>query len=279
MIPRILPIAALAMLAACSRGRPDAVRPEAASPEAGPKATQEAGIDVVILVSANAEWRALHKVITPEGMETSPMGAWFPREVVFADGPRRAIFFHGGWGKIDAAASTQYVIDRWKPRYLLNLATCGGLQGRANKGDIFAIEEAITYDIEERMGDSAEAIAYYTVRLPTPALSGAAAESVRRGRIVSADRDIRPADVDALIRKYDADVADWESSAIAHVARRNQVPVYILRGVTDVVSDAGSEAYGNFEGFEAEAQKILGRLVELLGDVTLDPGSRPGHTQ
>ena len=119
------------------------------------------------------------------------------------------------------------------------------------------------------MGDSAEAIAYYTVRLPTPTLSGAAASTVRKGRIVSADRDIRPADVATLIRKYDADVADWESSAIAHVAKRNQTPVYIIRGVTDVVSDAGSEAYGNLEGFEAEAQKILGRLVELLGDVTL----------
>jgi hypothetical protein len=35
------------------------------------------------------------------------------------------------------------------------------------------------------------------------------------------------------------------------------------------LSDAGSEAYGNLAGFEAEAQKILGRLVELLGDVTL----------
>lgn len=267
MISRILRIAALTMLAACSRGRPDAARPAP---------VPDAGIDVVILVSANAEWRALQKVITPEGMETSPMGAWFPREVVFADGPRRAIFFHGGWGKIDAAASTQYVIDRWKPRYLMNLATCGGLQGRASKGDIFLIEEAITYDIEERMGDSAEAIAYYTVRLPTPALSGAAAASVRRGRVVSADRDVRPADVDALIRKYDADVADWESSAIAHVARRNQTPVYILRGVTDVVSDAGSEAYGNLEGFEAEAQKILGRQVELLAHVHLGPARSAG---
>lgn len=272
MIPRILPIAALAMLATCSRGRPDAARP-GADPEAAtrgtPGAKPEANIDVVILVSANAEWRALQKVITPEGMETSPMGAWFPREVVFADGPRRAIFFHGGWGKIDAAASTQYVIDRWRPRYLLNLATCGGLEGRSNKGDIFLVEEAITYDIEERMGDSAEAIAYYTVRLPTPRISDAAASSVRKGRIASADRDIRPADVDMLIRKYDADVADWESSAIAHVARRNQTPVYILRGVTDVVSHAGSEAYGNLEGFEAEAQKILARLLALLEHVTL----------
>ena len=232
---------------------------------------QRAEPDAVILVSADAEWRALVGAVAPGTIESSPLGEWFARDVAFANGRQHVIFFHGGWGKIAAAASTQYVIDRWHPRYLLNLGTCGGLQGRANKGDIFLVEEAVTYDIEERMGDSAEAIAHYTTRLETPDVSSAAMAGLRRGRIVSGDRDVRPADASALGEKYDASIADWESSAIAHVARRNQTRLYVIRAVSDVVSAAGSEAYGNIEVFEAESRAIMKRLVALLGEVSLEP--------
>lgn len=241
-------IAALAVLTACDRDDPGAV----------------------ILVSADAEWRALLGAVAPGTVESSPLGEWFARDVGFADGQRRVIFFHGGWGKIAAAASTQYVIDRWHPPYLINLGTCGGLHGRAVKGEIFLVEEAITYDIEERMGDSAEAIAHYTTRLDTPRVSRGAT-GLRRGRIVSADRDVRPADASTLSARYDAHIADWESSAIAHVARRNQTTLYVIRAVSDVVSEAGSEAYGDIAVFEAESRVIMKRLVDLLGDVALEP--------
>lgn len=242
-------IAALVMLTACDRQAPD----------------------TVILVSADAEWRALLGAVTPETMASSPLGAWFARDVSFADGTRRVIFLHGGWGKIAAAASTQYVIDRWHPRYLLNLGTCGGLHGRAARGDVFLVEEAITYDIEERMGDSEEAIAHYTTRLSTPRVAAAAMSGLRSGRIVSADRDVRPEDASALGDRYDASIADWESSAIAHVARRNQTTLYIIRAVSDVVSADGSAAYGDLAVFEAESRAVMKRLVDLLEHVTLAP--------
>lgn len=245
MINRAAIIGSIAMLVGCASETPD----------------------VVIVVSANFEWKALRESIAADGIETSPMGEWFVRDVRFAGGGERVIFFHGGWGKIDAAASTQYVIDRWHPRHLINLGTCGGLHGVANKGDIFLVNEAITYDIEERMGDSSEAIAYYSTRLKVPRTSDA---TVRTGRILSADRDVRPSDVAMLIEKYKAQIADWESSAIAHVAKRNGTPVYIIRAVSDVVSPTGSELYGNIEGFEVEARTIMKRLIELLADVTLE---------
>lgn len=261
-----LAAAVLAVLTACGTR---AAAPDGPDGPAAPAAPD--GPEAVILVSANAEWRALLGAIDAGAIETSPLGAWFTREVAFADRPRRVIFFHGGWGKIAAAASTQYVIDRWRPRYLLNLGTCGGLEGRAARGDVFLVEEAITYDIEERMGDSAEAIAHYTTRLTTPRVTGAARAGLRTGRILSADRDVRPEDARVLAQQYDANIADWESSAIAHVASRNQTTLYVIRAVSDVVGEGGSPAYGNIELFEAESRAIMKRLVELLAHVSLEP--------
>lgn len=49
------------------------------------------------------------------------------------------MFFHGGWGKIAAVASAQYVIDRWSPELLVNLGTCGGFEGEITKGTIILV--------------------------------------------------------------------------------------------------------------------------------------------
>ena len=50
-----------------------------------------------------------------------------------------------------------------------------------------------------------------------------------------------------LIEKYNAVAADWESGAIAWVAKKNNTRVLILRGVSDLVDDSGGEAYGNLD--------------------------------
>ena len=41
----------------------------------------------------------------------------------------------GGWGKIDAAASAQYAISRWRPSIVVNLGTCAGISGQIDKFD------------------------------------------------------------------------------------------------------------------------------------------------
>ncbi len=81
------------------------------------------------------------------------MGEWFEH-----DG---ALYFHGGWGKISAAATTQYVIDHFEPDLLVNIGTCGGFASSIETGTIILVERTIVYDIIEQMGDSADAIAHY----------------------------------------------------------------------------------------------------------------------
>ena len=76
------------------------------------------------MVSATSEWRALEVLYPGALRRRSPFGGWFvtPEPVV---GLATAVV-HGGWGKIAAAASAQYVIDRFAPQLLVNLGTCGG---------------------------------------------------------------------------------------------------------------------------------------------------------
>lgn len=216
--------------------------------------------DTVIIISANAEWKALGTIIKPENNRYygSPYGQWFPREI----NGRRVIFFHGGWGKIDAAGSTQYAINEFTPKLLINLGTAGGFPGKIEKGDILLVNRTITYDIYERMGDGKEAIDYYSTDLHYPKLE--MDKGIRISPIVSADQDLSPKNIEALYKSYGALAGDWESSAIAHVAKKNKVECYIIRGITDIVYPAGSETYGDYAVFERETEKVMGRLVKLL---------------
>ena len=215
---------------------------------------------VVVLVSADAEWKAL-RALRPEPAESpSPFGAWF----VGKAGARSVLYFHGGWGKIAAAGSTQYAIDRWKPALLINIGTCGGFQGAIEKGEVLLVEKTVVYDIVELMGDSAEAIAAFTTPIDLGWLGRELPPGVRRGALASADRDLQPADLERLAKAYGALAGDWESGAIAWVARRNGVRLLILRGVSDVVGAQGSETYGNLEAFEAGSGQVMKRLVDDL---------------
>ena len=206
----------------------------------------------VIMVSADAEWHAILDLFPGESLESSPYGAWFLCQEEDVD----LIYFHGGWGKIAAAGSTQFAIDRWHPDLLINFGTCGGFAGKIDQYSILLVDRTIVYDIYEQMGDLDSHIAWYTTDLDLSWLSGPFPLPVKITLLVSGDRDLHPGEISGLTRRYNAVAGDWESGAIAYVAAHNNTRCLILRGVSDLVGEDGSEAYRDL-GFFAEAAKVI----------------------
>lgn len=215
---------------------------------------------IVIIVSANAEWRVVKPLFPNAKFEQSPFGEF--SDVVLDT--RHMTLFHGGWGKISAAASAQYVIDRFQPDLLVNLGTCGGFEGRIERGTIILVEKSIVYDIIEQMTDADEAIEHYSTELDLSWLPRVLPFPVLRGLLVSGDRDIVLDDIPMLVKKFDAVAADWESGAIAWVAKKNRTRTLILRGVSDLVSGEGGEVYGDYELFIQRTSEIMKKLFEQL---------------
>lgn len=227
-------------------------------------------MNIIVLISANAEWRAVKPLFSTAFLEHSPFGEYF-RISLNADTGSVVTFFHGGWGKISAAATAQYVIDRFQPDLLVNLGTCGGFEGHIEAGDILLVEKTIVYDILEQMGDPEGAIADYSTEMDLSWLTKSFPPPVRRGLLVSGDRDIVPQDIPMLVHRFGAAAADWESGAIAWVTNKNRVRCLILRGVSDLVGSGGGEAYGHFELFQQRTNQVMRQLVDLLWSWLAEP--------
>lgn len=221
-------------------------------------------IEIVIIISADIEWKVLRNLLPSMRIHNSPLGEYFQYTIESLPAEHKAIFFHGGWGKISAAASTQFVIDRWKPKLLINLGTCGGFNGRVDRGVIILADRTIVYDIFERMGDLDSHIEKYSTILDLSWLREPYPERVLKTLLISGDRDLDPGEVNELQAKYGAVAGDWESGAIAYVANLNNVPCLILRGVSDLVSESGGEAYEEASMFEDAARVIMNHLIKSL---------------
>jgi len=220
---------------------------------------------IVTVISADAEWQATCRHFDLAQIEHSPLGEWFVEPVSVGDRTQTVVFFHGGWGKIAAAAAAQYIIDRWQPSLLVNLGTCGGIDGYIDRGDVVLVERTLVYDIFEQMGDSDEHIDHYAVEIDLSWLGSDYPHPVVRGLLVSADRDLMVEDLSMLQSRYGAVAADWESGAIAYVSAINKTPCLILRGVTDLVGQHGGEAYdGSSQFFSQATDRMMSALLAAL---------------
>lgn len=234
----------------------------------------EPPVQTVVLISADTEWRVVRELFREISPGASPYGEYLDLTLR----GHEVRLFQGGWGKISAAASAQYVLDHDRPGLLVNLGTCGGLEGRVARGAIILVSRTLVYDLVEQMTDGAAELAFYTTELDLSWLPSALPHPVLQGLMVTGDRDIVVEDIPKLVGVHGAIAADWESAAIAWVAQRNAARTLILRGVSDLVGSNGGEAYGNHGLFLERTREIMARLLGQLPDwleaVAADSGSR-----
>ena len=215
---------------------------------------------IVIIISAIAEWIAVKPLFADTKISHFPFGEYLEVTINEQD----VTFFHCGWGKIASAGAIQYLIDHASPDVIINLGTCGGFEGSVRQGEIILVDKTYVYDIIELMGDL-DITNYYASSLDLSWLAKPYPHPVRRGLIASADSDLPP-DKISFLKGKGAIAADWESAALAWIARKNNARLLILRGVSDMVSEDGGEAYNNIEVFNERARGIMEKLIKQLPD-------------
>lgn len=215
---------------------------------------------IVVMISANAEWKSVKKLFPTLAVERGPYGETAELNLHTFD----LKLFHSGWGKVASAGAMQYVIDHEQPDLIINLGTCGGFEGVIKQGDVVLVEKTFIYDIVELMGDP-DVMEYYASSLDLSWLPDPLPHPALRGTLASADSDLQPAQI-AYLKSLGAIAGDWETGALAWVANKNAARLLILRGVSDLVNEKTGEAYDNLALFQDRTDEVMQNLFEQLPD-------------
>jgi len=167
---------------------------------------------------------------------------------------KRIVLARSGVGKVNAAAAAQLMIQSFKPKALLGFGVAGAIHSGCDIGDIVLGEKLIQHDfgwytagrfVPEEMfiyrGKRKQRIPWFASHPALVKTAIAATEKallgsrqVHVGTIVSGDQVICMEEKRKdLVLRYQALATDMESAAIAQVAYMNQVPLLIIRTISD----------------------------------------------
>ena len=181
-----------------------------------------------------------------------------------------------GIGKVNAAMSTQIMIDRYHPDVIINSGIAGSLSGKIRIGDIVVSDDCVQHDMDgTEMGDplgqvqfNDELRTFFPADEATAELLFAACKtingiSVFRGRIASGDvfvtsheRRQRIADL------FDALACEMEGASVGTVCYRNGVPFAILRSISDDFNN--NELIDFMEFREVAAERSIKAIEEFI---------------
>jgi len=183
------------------------------------------------------------------------------------------IFVAGsGAGEIAAAATTQYLITRYDAELIVNFGVCGGLTAEMGLQRTVVVEKAVHYDFDASRFDNSmpgQYLQYPDVYIPaTPQLVKLALETVptlKEAICASADKFVEdPAIKASLHETYNADICEMEAAGILLTANRNNVPVLLIKGVSDSAS-GGMDEFTKMVHASAEAcVQVLWKILDKL---------------
>ncbi len=217
-------------------------------------------LNTVVIISAGTEWRTVLGYYPQISVSKVGCFDFFTASLNSTE----IGFLRGGVGKVATASATQFAIDHFNPRLLINIGTCGGIEGKVTLGTLILADSTTIYDIIEGMSDYQQAIDNYATKADLSWLQTELQIPVRLANIYSADRDIRPEDVRGILSDLDAEVGDWESGAFAWVCARNNKDWLVLRAVSDLISPNSGEALNNVSLWRDRVFPLMVKIMSLL---------------
>jgi adenosylhomocysteine nucleosidase len=188
-----------------------------------------------------------------------------------------AVLLRCGIGKVNAAVGCSLLINQFKPEFVVNTGSAGGIAPSLKFGDAIISDGLVYHDVD------LTAFNYVPGQLPgqppvfaaDEQLIARAEQAVKelkaerilppdfnslRGLIGSADTFMHDPERIAAVRKLFPDIlaVEMEGAAIAHCCRLFSVPFLIIRALSDI---AGAESPVTFNEFLPIASKHSAEIV------------------
>lgn len=177
-----------------------------------------------------------------------------------------AIIAISGIGKVSAALTTQLIIDKYSPDFILNFGTCGGVNNSVKTLNYYVIEKCCQYDFDLRDLDGVPLgyiQEYDTVFFNNHIKS---LDFLEKSTLASADRFTNKIDDVNSINQIGCSLCDMEGGAISQVCTSNSIPLVMIKGITDIFGNGTSseQFYQNLKTVGENFPTVIFKVIEVL---------------
>ena len=162
-----------------------------------------------------------------------------------------------GVGKVNAARTTQILIDNMQVDYIFNIGVAGGVSNKLTVGDIALGEKLVQHDFDITNFDHEKGYIpnvgvyiesdTYLLNIANEVLTSIKDITFHRGVIASGDIFCTEIKMGEKINyKFNALCTEMEGASIAQVCLLSHIPFLIIRSISDVINDNNKVDYEEF---------------------------------
>lgn len=173
------------------------------------------------------------------------------------------IILISGIGKVNAALTTQIIIDKYSPDYILNFGTAGGMNNTAKIMQYYLIDKCCQYDFDVSELDGVPVgyiqdydCVYFNCYIEKN-------NFLPLGTVASGDRFNNDLKDIKTINDIPCNLRDMEGGAIGQVCTANNVKLVMIKGVSDVYGSGTAQEqflknlHAVSNGFASVVKKVI----------------------
>lgn len=188
---------------------------------------------------------------------------------------KECVIVKSGVGKVNAARTTQVLIDYFKVEYIINLGAAGAINDDLDIGDILIGKYVVQHDFDitafghskgyiTGVGNNIECDNFLIEKFKE-VINNIPERDYKIKLGIVATGDIFCTDVsmkDKIRAKFGADVVDMECAAIAQVAYLNNLPFVVVRSISDKPNGYNASTFD--ENLRLASKRCSNILIEFL---------------
>lgn len=183
------------------------------------------------------------------------------------------VLVESGVGKVNAARTTQILIDNIKVDYIFNIGVAGGVSSKLSVGDIVIGEKLVQHDFDITAFDHEKGYIpkvgtyinadTYLLTLASRIINNIKDINSHRGVIASGDIFCTETKMsEKIATKFNALCVEMEGASIAQVCYLSHIPFLIIRSISDVPNNSNVITYEEF--LIDSCNKIANVMIKLL---------------
>lgn len=185
-----------------------------------------------------------------------------------------------GIGKVNAARTTQILIDNLKVDYIINVGVAGGVSSDLSVGDLVIAIGLVQHDFDitsfghekgyiTGVGKVIDSDTYLSELFYEKALDMNLDVGVFKGIIASGDIFCTDVNMSKKInQKFGALCVEMEGASIAQVCYLCHIPFLVIRAISDVVNDKNNVDFDLF--LKSSSSMVSNVLVRVISSINVD---------